>query len=197
VWDNREQSRRNSPQPSAGTMSRDELSGNTYERRFGRERDDPVNTGLVDLAMAETLFSFFIDHCHPFLPIVNVALDDAFTTIRQSPPLISALIAIAARFYVRFTTRSISSYPALDPSIPPRLANLAETHLGQTLLRKQHALSNYSSGISPASVGFKDGSVAGTAGGVQTLGSSPVMRQEWRGGWACTRFWLRRQKRRG
>jgi hypothetical protein len=157
VWDNREQSRRNSPQPSAGTMSRDELSGNTYERRFGRERDDPVNTGLVDLAMAETLFSFFIDHCHPFLPIVNVALDDAFTTIRQSPPLISALIAIAARFYVRFTTRSISSYPALDPSIPPRLANLAETHLGQTLLRKQHALSDVQAILLLAAWGLQSG----------------------------------------
>lgn len=157
MWDNREQSRRNSPQPSAGTMSRDELSGNTYERRFGRERDDPVNTGLVDLAMAETLFSFFIDHCHPFLPIVNVALDDAFTTIRQSPPLISAMIAIAARFYVRFTTRSISSYPALDPSIPPRLANLAETHLGQTLLRKQHALSDVQAILLLAAWGLQSG----------------------------------------
>jgi hypothetical protein len=157
VWDNREQSRRNSPQPSAGTLSRDELSGNGYERRFGRERDDPVNTGLVDLPMAETLFSFFIDHCHPFLPIVNVALDDAFTTIRQSPPLISAMIAIAARFYVRFTSRSMTTYPILDPGIPQRLANLAETHLGQTLLRKQHALSDVQAILLLAAWGLQSG----------------------------------------
>jgi hypothetical protein len=67
------------------------------------------------------------------------------------------MIAIAARFYVRFTTRSMSSYPALDPSIPPRLANLAETHLGQTLLRKQHALSDVQAILLLAAWGLQSG----------------------------------------
>ncbi|WWC89732.1 uncharacterized protein L201_004657 [Kwoniella dendrophila CBS 6074] len=154
VWDNREQSRRNSPQPSQAT-SRDEIPPGTYERRFMNDRDDPINTELVDIQMAQTLFKFFIDHCHPFLPIVNVALDDAFNTIRQSPFLMSAIIAIAARFYIKYTSKCSSSssssssssataekYGKLDGNIPNRLANLAESHLSNTLLRKQHALSD-------------------------------------------------------
>ena len=48
-------SRRNS---LGGSMpvSRDEPYPGNYDRRFGGERDDPVNTGLVDLPMAEMLF---------------------------------------------------------------------------------------------------------------------------------------------
>ncbi|WVF71872.1 hypothetical protein IAT40_006682 [Kwoniella sp. CBS 6097] len=156
VWDNREQSRRNSPQPSQ-PQSRDESPPGTYERRIMRDRDDPVNTYLVDIQMAETLFAFFIDHCHPFLPIVNVALDDAFNTIRQSPFLISAVIAIAARFYIKFTSRSPGAMPPLDPSIPSRLANLAEAHLANTLLRKQHALSDVQAVILLSAWGLQSG----------------------------------------
>ncbi len=101
----------------------------------------------------------FIDHCHPFLPVVNVALDDAFNTIRQSPPLISAMIAIASRFYCRFTSRSSRNkmYPQLDPSIPARLINLAESHLAQTLLRKQHALSDVQAILLLAAWGLQSG----------------------------------------
>jgi len=86
----------------------------------------------------------FVDHCHPFLPIVNVALDDAFNTIRKSPPLMSAMIADAARFYCRLTARSLRGllYPHLDPSVPANFTNLAESQLAQTLLQKQHALSD-------------------------------------------------------
>ncbi|OCF39443.1 hypothetical protein I317_06767 [Kwoniella heveanensis CBS 569] len=156
VWDNREQSRRNSPQPSQ-PQSRDEPPPGTYERRIMRDRDDPVNTDLVDIQMAETLFAFFIDHCHPFLPIVNVALEDAFNTIRQSPFLISAIIAIAARFYIKFTSRSPGAMPPLDASIPSRLANLAEAHLANTLLRKQHALSDVQAVILLSAWGLQSG----------------------------------------
>lgn len=99
--------------------------------------------GLVDLQMAETLFNFFISHCHPFLPVVNVAIEDAFSTIRKSPPLISAMLAIAARFYNKFTARTPSmGQQSLPTNTPSRLANLAEMHLAQTLFRKQHALSD-------------------------------------------------------
>lgn len=146
MWENREQSRRSSPQPS-GPASRDELlfPAHPYDRRYGREKDDPINVGLVDLPMAETLFTFFIEHCHPFLPIVNVALEDAFSTIRKAPPLISAMLAIAARFYIKATQQGrykYSTHPVMDPATPARLANLAETHLAQTVLRKQHTLAD-------------------------------------------------------
>ncbi|WWC60802.1 uncharacterized protein I303_103378 [Kwoniella dejecticola CBS 10117] len=156
VWDNREQSRRNSPQPSQST-SRDEIPPGTYERRFMNDRDDPVNTELVDSQMAETLFGFFIDHCHPFLPIVNVALDEAFNTIRQSPFLISAILAVASRFYIKYSAKSPGSMPVLDPIIPPRLANLAEAHLSNTLLRKQHALSDVQAVLLLSAWGLQSG----------------------------------------
>ncbi|WVR05443.1 hypothetical protein IAU60_002459 [Kwoniella sp. DSM 27419] len=156
VWDNREQSRRNSPQPSQ-PQSRDEPLPGTYDRRMMRDKDDPVNTELVDSHMAETLFGFFIDHCHPFLPIVNVALDDAFNTIRQSPFLISAMLAVAARFYIKFSSRSPGAMPALDPNLPARLANLAEAHLGNTLLRKQHALSDVQAVLLMSAWGLQSG----------------------------------------
>ena len=109
----------------------------------------------------------FVDHCHPFLPIVNVALDDAFTTIRQSPPLISAMLAIAARFYIRYTARTSAmarSLPtriplplSMDPSTPSKLANLAESHLGHTLLRKQFALSDVQTILLIAAWGLHSG----------------------------------------
>ncbi|WRT67431.1 uncharacterized protein IL334_004402 [Kwoniella shivajii] len=156
VWDNREQSRRNSPQPSQ-PPSRDEIPPGTYEKRFMNDRDDPVNTELVDVQMAEILFAFFIDHCHPFLPIVNVALDDAFNTIRQSPFLISAILAVAARFYIKFTSRSPGAMPTLDPAIPSRLANLAEAHLSNTILRKQHALSDVQAVLLLSAWGLQSG----------------------------------------
>ncbi|WVQ78436.1 hypothetical protein IAT38_000522 [Cryptococcus sp. DSM 104549] len=156
VWDNREQSRRSSPQPSQ-PQSRDEPAPGTYDRRFMRDKDDPINTDLVDVEMAENLFVFFIDHCHPFLPVVNVALEDAFNTIRQSPFLISAIIAVAARFYIRYTARSPGNSPPLDPAIPQRLANLAEAHLANTLLRKQHALSDVQAVMLLAAWGLQSG----------------------------------------
>jgi hypothetical protein len=52
VWENREQSRRSSPQP--GAASRDE-GWPAFEAKAG-PRDDPVTLELVDMAQAETLF---------------------------------------------------------------------------------------------------------------------------------------------
>jgi hypothetical protein len=126
---------------------------------YGRGKDDPINTGIVDLSTARILFEFFvserasvgwpltsmqIEHCHPFFPIVNVSLEDPFNTIRQSPALISAIIAIAARFYNRYMSRARRAPPgsAIESTVPFKLANLAEFHLAHTLLRKQHALSD-------------------------------------------------------
>lgn len=88
----------------------------------------------------------FIDHCHAFVPIVNIGLDDTFNVIRSSPALFSAILAIAARFYPRaserFTRMRRGDYPLLQQSVPQRLANLAEMHVGYTLLTKTLALSD-------------------------------------------------------
>jgi hypothetical protein len=72
------------------------------------------------------------------------------------------MIAIAARFYVRFIARNPRGgtslvYPTLDPTIPAKLANLAETHLAQTLLRKQHALSDVQTILLLAAWGLHSG----------------------------------------
>jgi hypothetical protein len=148
------------------------MIGGSGERRMTRSmldlstsqwrRFSSVCTYSVVSRHPKTDFLSFIDHCHPFMPIVNVALDDAFTTIRRSPPLISTMIAIAARFYILFTARnpragSMSLYPPLDPTIPSKLANLAESHLAQTLLRRQHALSDVQTILLLAAWGLHSG----------------------------------------
>ncbi|WVN86579.1 uncharacterized protein L203_101746 [Cryptococcus depauperatus CBS 7841] len=157
LWENREASRRNSSQLSLSSQSRDDPAPKAYDGRMIRGCDDPINTDIIDLAMAENLFKFFIDHCHLFLPIVNIALDDTFNTIRQSPFLISAMIAVAARFYIKYASRKTEALPFLDPSVPPRLANLAEAHLVNTLLRKQHALSDVQAVMILAAWGLQSG----------------------------------------
>lgn len=77
-----------------------------------------------------------------FLPIINITQEDAFASVRGSAPLFSAVISTASRFYSKYRDRRESTGPALDGSIPARLANLAEAHLGQTLLRRHYALSD-------------------------------------------------------
>lgn len=84
----------------------------------------------------------FVDHCHPFLPIINITQQDAFASVRGSAPLFSTVISTASRFYSKYRARHESTGPTLDGSIPARLANLAEAHLGQTLLRRHYALSD-------------------------------------------------------
>ncbi|GFZ52252.1 hypothetical protein JCM24511_10025 [Saitozyma sp. JCM 24511] len=121
---------------------RDEVPRFRYETRVYQEHDDPINTGIVDPTLAETLFQFFVDHCHPFLPIINITQQDAFASVRGSAPLFSAVISTASRFYSKYRARRESTGPTLDGSIPARLANLAEAHLGQTLLRRHYALSD-------------------------------------------------------
>lgn len=85
----------------------------------------------------------YIDHCHSFLPIVNVTSVDTFAMVKESPALLSAIIVIAARFYVRFTKRMPDRRDIkLDDKVFPRLVNLAEMHLTQTLLHPQHTLAD-------------------------------------------------------
>ncbi|ODN75095.1 hypothetical protein L202_06311 [Cryptococcus amylolentus CBS 6039] len=158
VWDNREASRRNSPQPSQSSQSRDDGLPGTYSRQFMRARDDPVTTEIISRSTAIVMFDFYVQHCHPFLPVVNVSLENAFDTISQSPFLISSMIAIAGRFYIKYTNKNPStSLPPIDSSVPHRLANLAESHLGATLLRKQHALSDVQAVLLLSAWGLQSG----------------------------------------
>lgn len=77
------------------------------------------------------------------------------------------MLAIAARFYIRYTARTSAmarSLPtriplplSMDPSTPSKLANLAESHLGHTLLRKQFALSDVQTILLIAAWGLHSG----------------------------------------
>jgi len=77
------------------------------------------------------------------------------------------------------------SYPKLDPGIPAKLANLAETHLAQTLLRNQYALSDVQMILLHAAWGLHEGGkgpdawiLAGHAGRVaRRLGVHNVLAQ--------------------
>ena len=79
-----------------------------------------------------------MDHCHPFLPIVDVTLPDPLSSLHRYPSLFSAILAIAARFYLRHST----TLHILDPHVPAALTDMAESHLAHTLLRKRHTLAD-------------------------------------------------------
>ncbi|CAN9307500.1 unnamed protein product [Alternaria alternata] len=54
------------------------------------------------------------------------------------PSLFSAILAISARFYLR----SSSKAHIMDSHVPKALAEIAESHLAHTLLRKKHTLAD-------------------------------------------------------
>ncbi|CAN9282759.1 unnamed protein product [Alternaria alternata] len=57
---------------------------------------------------------------------------------QRYPSLFSAILAISARFYLR----SSSKAHIMDSHVPKALAEIAESHLAHTLLRKKHTLAD-------------------------------------------------------
>lgn len=90
---------------------------------------------------------------------MDVSDEDAFLRVRQqSATLLSATLAIAARFYPRYIERQPSaSLPPIAPDLPARLAQLAEHHLAQTMLRKQHHLTDVQAVLLLAAWGLQSG----------------------------------------
>ncbi|CAN9403101.1 unnamed protein product [Alternaria alternata] len=145
VWENRERSKQNSPLPEPRVHS-------ARMPPWG-VRDEPVSSGVIDLALARTLYTFFVEHCHPFLPIVDIALPDPFTSVQRYPSLFSAILAISARFYLR----SSSKAHIMDSHVPKALAEIAESHLAHTLLRKKHTLADVQAILLLAAWGLQSG----------------------------------------
>ncbi|CAN9241101.1 unnamed protein product [Alternaria alternata] len=145
VWENRERSKQNSPLPEPPTHP-------ARMPPWG-VREEPVSSGVIDFAMARTLYTFFVDHCHPFLPIVDIALPDPFTSVQRYPSLFSAILAISARFYLR----SSSKAHVMDSHVPEALAEIAESHLAHTLLRKKHTLADVQAILLLAAWGLQSG----------------------------------------
>lgn len=94
----------------------------------------------------------YVDHCHSFLPILDVALTDPFTPIQKFPTLFSTVLAIASRFYRRHNTTH-----TLDPQLPLALAEIAESLLAKSILRKQHALADVQAILLLAAWGLRPG----------------------------------------
>lgn len=90
---------------------------------------------------------------------MDLTEEDAFHGVRQqSATLLSAILAIAARFYPRYIQRQPSaSLPSISPDLPARLAELAEQCLAQTMLRKQHHLTDVQAVLLLASWGLQSG----------------------------------------
>ena len=93
-----------------------------------------------------------MNHCHPFLPIVDISPTDTFTSVQRYPSLFSAILAISARFYLR---HSATSCP-IDSHVPTALADIAESHLAHTLLRKEHTLADVQTVLLLAGVGIAE-----------------------------------------
>ncbi|KOS47919.1 hypothetical protein ACN38_g1123 [Penicillium nordicum] len=146
VWENREGSKRSSPLP-------DEQPVRPAPMPQWGVRDEPVTSGVIDLDTARTLYTFFMNHCHPFLPILDVTLPDPFTSVQRYPSLFSAILAISARFYLRHSTTS----HVIDSYVPAALADIAESHLAHTLLRKKHTLADVQAILLLAAWGLQSG----------------------------------------
>ncbi|KAJ5378891.1 hypothetical protein N7509_012010 [Penicillium cosmopolitanum] len=156
VWENREGSKRNSPLP-------DEQPVHPAPMPQWGVRDEPVTSGVIDLDTARTLYTFFMNHCHPFLPIVDITLPDPFTSVQRYPSLFSAILAISARFYLRHSTTS----HIIDSYVPAALADIAESHLAHTLLRKRHTLADVQAILLLAAWGLQSGGKGPDADGSQ------------------------------
>ncbi|CAE6437519.1 unnamed protein product [Rhizoctonia solani] len=138
VWNNseQEQSRGVSPEPVA-----DE---DIQEDEADHSENDPVGAGIVTKEVAVWLFESFATRCHPFMPVVDFTQQDVYESTRhKSSFLFSTILAIAARFDQTPTA--------------PRLASLAEKHLSQTLLRKQHCLADVQATLLLAGWGLQPG----------------------------------------
>ena len=84
--------------------------------------------------------------CHSFFPILDSCEDlhSHFDRIRSASPfLISVILAIAGRYYIRYQeTQHTMSMPPITGSVLEALAELACAHLGFVIFRKQHQLSD-------------------------------------------------------
>lgn len=180
-------SRRASPEPSAATGAQKADATQSRSGFFDPDetnepawqgtrplRDDPVENGIVGEEMALALIDHYIQYCHAFLPVVIIKGDSrqVFERLRRrSSFLLTVVIAVAARF-----TNLAAQAPASSPAQPSwmngaaastdvsvdratfaQLANLAESHLAQSLLRKAHSLEDVMATLLLAGWGLRSG----------------------------------------
>ncbi|KAG4430183.1 hypothetical protein IFR05_014342 [Cadophora sp. M221] len=108
---------------------------------------EPVSEDIVKEPVARVLFTLFLQKCHPLFPLLNPPKDQDsyFGHIRSSSPfLFTVMLSIAGRYYngYREMEPGQSSLPPITAGALEALADLACSHLGFVLFRKQHQLSD-------------------------------------------------------
>lgn len=116
--------------------------------------------------IAKSSLRSYVEHCHPFMPIVDISRSEAFEYVQQSPPLMSSITAIASRFYSGYSDRVSGSDRASqvfshtlssNASLSAALAEIAENHLSDILLHKRHALADVQAILLMAAWGLRSG----------------------------------------
>lgn len=111
-------------------------------------RSDPISEGILNKSFALTLFDFFFRYCHPSFPVLQPSqhFEADFEQVSScSPFLFTVIIAVAARYYVRHRAQVSVDSRSIAPmalETPGLLADLAYSHLGFLIMRKQHQLSD-------------------------------------------------------
>ncbi|TKY85301.1 hypothetical protein EX895_005463 [Sporisorium graminicola] len=103
--------------------------------------NDPISKGYLSSEAASWLVSWFLQHCHPFLPFLNTEEQKDIAHMQaQQPFLLTTMLAISARFGA--LSRCPNLPTCIDSQLQERLTQLAETLLGQTLTSSRFNLSD-------------------------------------------------------
>ncbi|GMK56158.1 hypothetical protein CspeluHIS016_0212140 [Cutaneotrichosporon spelunceum] len=123
IWENRSRS----PSLDAVPLGRTE-----YTAKAGSQ-DDPVSTGLIDEVSALSLFQLFMERCHVTFPVMRYEYEDLH---RKSPFLFTCVLAVASRYYLRYQQVN-PSLPVIEATAITAIKDLAYSHLGASMFRKQ------------------------------------------------------------
>lgn len=102
---------------------------------------DPISRGLISNDLAAWLLDWFLEHCHPFLPVLDAGASNKIARMREeSPFLLTVILAIGLRFDALRTCRLAEA--GGTTGLSDSLTQMTEVLLGQTLLRSRFRLSD-------------------------------------------------------
>ncbi|KAJ5462935.1 hypothetical protein N7475_007879 [Penicillium sp. IBT 31633x] len=113
---------------------------------------DPMSERIVTEPQALALFRLFFHKCHPSFPLLEPGHDlgSYFANMRSSSPfLFTVILMIAGRYYPKYREFEFSkaSLPEITIGHIEAINDLAISHLGFVLVRKQHQLSDVQAAI--------------------------------------------------
>lgn len=102
---------------------------------------DPISRGLISNDLAEWLLDWFLERCHPFLPVLDAGTSNNIARMREeSPFLLTVILAIGLRFDALRTCPLAEA--GATTGLSENLTQMTENLLGQTLLRSRFRLSD-------------------------------------------------------